>query len=607
MQPAPPPDFAQFDLADELTLDPAVWAANIDALRALAPEFADALEAVTIPQDWYPARGLDDSPTWQIRPAGAPPRWLGNSALPQRRAASLLKDYDPGEKNPALVALGAGAALAWLVKNLPPHRAVYVFESQWSVWAAALRLYDISNAIRGRRCICLCPDREEQDLLDVVRNHPGLLPPGDLLLPRLATPHRIAEVQHRCESANRTVLRERAAAFSEAAGQLEAMPGNNDDQPRLAVLSLNPHPPTHNMAAYIERAGRRLGWPTTLCQVSDPLNVHPLVHCLALAKIRPTLTICANHSPAAFPVRLPGTQCTWLPEEPALGSRLADDGVLYLAASPTVAAAARAAGLPDKALVPWFWACEPPDDEPSEVVADDMAVLIADRRELEPEHYQIRSSSHKRLWQQLINTCEKHWETPRLAAPEKLLVQAERDCGVGLTDPQLRESLLRLIRHVLIPGVIVDQIAHAMASCDLRVHVIGHGWEDHMPRGWTWATRSVLAAAPDTIAPRPCACICAGRVDPLGPALLYAAVRGWPIAMHTVDRGGLSHALGDVLRPGQHIEPFANANELRATLQPGTKQDTLRRCAVRAAEHLRTYHTYEQRLRDLPREIAGRA
>ena len=114
-------DPAQLDTFRPATVDPRVWTANLTALATDEPEFAEALRRLELPASWRPAVALDDSLTYRLEEAGQPPTWLGNTAAPRARAASLLERYDHSGRNPALPTCAAGAELRYLLDRLPQH------------------------------------------------------------------------------------------------------------------------------------------------------------------------------------------------------------------------------------------------------------------------------------------------------------------------------------------------------------------------------------------------------------------------------------------------------------------------------------------------------
>jgi hypothetical protein len=592
-------DLAQLDDYRPVTLDPVVWSANLAALDEAAPDLAEGLRRVVLPKAWRPALALDGFVTYRLEEPGQPPAWLGDTAAPLIRARSLLAKFDPAGKNPGLTCCAAGAELHLLLQKLSAHLAVYVFETDLSVLAAVLAAQDFSAAIRQGRCILVPPGRETRFLAGLMETHPGLLPLAEILLPDLVPRKRVEELRAIGEHVNRETYRRRSQLVREISLATQAKPDRPLTEPRLAVLSLNPHPPTQAVAAALARAAGRLGWPVLHRAVTGPDSVDPLVHCQALADFEPNLTICVNHSRSRLPVAMPGITCVWLLDEPVTGAELPDDGTLYLAASPRVAAALRQANVHEQNVLDWYWACEPDAGQPPAAQADRIILLVADLPDLSSELYGITQAAHQKLWKQLQKIAAEVWETPRILEPAKLLVRAERECQVELTDAALRESIIPLIEQVVIPGVVLEHLARALAGEPATILALGRGWE-RAATGHLQPLATNLFELPDRgEGLRPLVCLFAGRRDPLGPVLLHAAARGWPLLVHSLGRQPLAPLLGAVLRSGQHFESFSDLSELRRALKSVQDVPAGGRRAERARCHVIENHSYERRLQDL--------
>ena len=148
------------------SLDAAVWRENLAALQRRDAPLADRLAAAALPADWRPVCALDGFPTWRTEAAGAPPAWLGGTALPRRRAAALLAGYQSGDRNPALPTLGTGAEALELLERLPPHIAVYVFLDDTAAAAAVLRTTPLAAALTTGRLILVTADDPRAHLGD---------------------------------------------------------------------------------------------------------------------------------------------------------------------------------------------------------------------------------------------------------------------------------------------------------------------------------------------------------------------------------------------------------------------------------------------------------
>src|SRR5262249_36273463 len=136
-----------------------------------------------------------------------------------------------------------------------------------------------------------------------------------------------------------------------------------------------------------------------------------------------------------------------------------------------------------------------------------------------------------------------------LARPEGLLRRAERTCGLGVEDSDIRQQLLRILRHVLIPRVVLERIIMSLESAGVAITTVGEGWERWPSAGRQDRKGSLVHQVDSESLSRPLAAVFAGADDPLGPDLLRAASLGWPLLLH--NRGGAARVAGlaDVLRP----------------------------------------------------------
>ena len=306
--------------------------------------------------------------------------------------------------------------------------------------------------------------------------------------------------------------------------------------------------------------------------------------------------------------RAGGVACftaAWIIDEASVPRQYADDGTLYLAASPRISDRLRAAGARPDSVMDWYWGCDENNADTVPAYDTEAIVLIADLPDDRPEAFGIRESTHRKLWRQLRDTASRVWQTARIAEPSKLLVRAERECHVELVDQALRERFASLAEQVVIPSVVLEQLCGALSDERLSVQAVGKGWQRLKLSGFSNPAVSLaqwLRLAPGA---KPRTCISAGRADPLGPGLLAAAELGWPLLVHSM--GGRSPAgLGDVLRPGQHFEPFADVAELRRGLKAiRGRSKAVRDRSVRAQKHVCANHSYRRRWADLLARVLG--
>lgn len=604
MTPAAPPlELAQLDAERSATLADRTWTANLQALAVEQRELAEELRQAALPAHWRPVHALDGFITYRLEPPGAPPQWLGGCAAPLLRARAVLENVDPAGRNPGLASIGTGAELVTLLERLPKQLALYVFETELVRLAAVLRTQDFADAIQSGRCVLLPPGREAAQLQRLMKAQPGLMPPGNITLPDLVSPARVAELKTICEHVNAATAEERSRRIAQLRAQTRS--ARRAAKPRLALFSLLPQPVAQAALEQVAQAGAGLGWPVLRAALSGPRTVDPLVHCAAAAEFGATLALFVNHLPALLPISPAGAVGVWFHSDAAVPAELPQGDVLYLAASPRVSAALERAGVPAAERADWFWAC---DDSalPPAVDPEGPVLLVADLPDLRPEPYGVTQETHRRLWAHLREQAAKLWATPRIARADQLLVNAERTTGARLTETELRERLVRLIERVVIPGVVADHVARALATEGYPVAVLGRGWGALELPGVRVASADLQELASEENAVRPRACVSLSGRDPLNPALLHAAAAGWPLLLHELGGQPVMPALGGVLRAGQHFEPFADLAGLLRTLQLLREAPpNLRRRAERAREHVRQHHSYRCRLEELTKRLRG--
>lgn len=603
------PCLAQLDALHPATLPPETWSANLAALVVEQPALAEEVKRTALPESWRAAVALDGFVTFRTEPPGEPAAWLGGTAAPLTRARSRLAKFDHAGKNPALPTCGAGAELDFLLTRLPAQVAVFVFEADIRVLAALLRAHDWSSAIADSRCVLVPPGREKAYLAELMESQPGLLPPGEILLPDLVSASRLAELREIGEHLHRRTSEQRTTAISQLRSQgVLLAPQSRASSPRaepviaparVAVLVLKPHATSFRTAECLARAAADLSWPVLHRATTDPRHVHPLSHCRALADFRPTLTVSVGGPHVRLPLMPAGANCVWVLEELGGDTAPPSDGTLYLAASPLIAAGLRSHGVPEESVRNWYWACE--EEAGADAVESKPPILVlGDLPDVRPETYGIQQPLHRKLWSRLTTIVAETWETPRILEPQKLLVLAERQSGVEVRDPVLRASLVRVSERALIPAVILEQIAQVLAASPLPVLTIGRGWERMRGARLRPCADSVFDIAAADCEVSPAACICAGQHDPLTPALLRAAARGWPLWIHARGDRAVVTALGDTLRPTQHFEPFGDRRDLRRCLEAlRADPHAHRTMGTRARRHVAEHHTYKKRWLEL--------
>lgn len=580
--------------------------ANLGALELAQPQLAASLSGVALPASWQPAETLDGWHSIRVEASATTAGWLDATAAPLRRARGLLREVI-AEGNVALPSIAAGAELRLLLDRLGPHQAVFVFEEDLTRLAAVLRLHDVSREIGAGRVVFLVGDAAGAALAEYLRAHPGVLPPAKIVgLPTVAV-ERTAAVRELCERAGAAAAAEREPRLAAASARLSVSdaPDRRTAEPRLAVLALRAVRADHAVARQLAGGAAGLGWRTEVRVLATPSDAHTLPHLEALAALRPQIAIGVNQPSNAF--ALPSSTAVFRWHTNLLALPTADPGPeMHLAASPRVRRALSAAGVPQQRLADLYFAAAAESLEGRPGPIGDEVVLIADRPDASAEAGRIVQPTHKMLWSAARECAQAAFAAQRRLDPAGLLGEAERRSDVTLREPWLREPFLRLIEHNLIPAVLAGRIASGLAELGCTLRRIGRGWgRSGEGPGETWAD-DWTQIDDEAQARRPRAAVFVPPPEGLSAALLDAAARGWPLWVYGTSARELCEALGGVLEPRAHFEPFDSLPGLRAVLKPDVKALEARVESVR--RHLAARHCYTHRLAGLRAmvESAGR-
>ncbi|MBU0616343.1 MAG: hypothetical protein KKI02_01360 [Planctomycetes bacterium] len=605
-------ELAAFDDAAPYSLDPSVWAANLEALRAEQPELARVLDDTPTPPHWHPVTALDGFPTYRVEPPGEAAQWLAGTAAPATRAAGLLARQQFSSNNHALPSIAAGAQLSFLLDRLSSRQAVFVFEQDLAQLAAVLRTVSVAEAVAAGRCVLVPPGAELRFLEELLERHPGLLPPTAIVAPQLSDPKRLEQLRRTCETAARHTNESRERRLATLKSRVPVEASTRVAQPRLALVALGHSAGSHLLATQLAETANELGWSTCSRTANGPRHIHALPHHEALVDFGAELTVCIAHPPGSLPLPPGRPVCQWHLYARDIPASVPPDDTIHLAATPRAADALRAAGVPSGRLFEFYWACasaspeslapsvaKHPRPTPPTAVA-----IVGDLPDASESACGIEQPTHRQLWKQLHQTATKAWETADITQPATLLRNAERTSRVNLGERSLHERMVRIIEHVLIPTVVLETILQVLRCESHTVLTVGRGWH-RCSRETVQPLAESFDRLPAKAAETPvAAAIFAGPLDPLSPALFHAAKLGWPLLIHNPGKTPLTAQLGGILHPRQHYEPFAGSRDLCSTLDTMRSDPTpvQRRCE-RVREYLFAQHTYGQRLTALAQQL----
>ena len=134
-------------------LNPQYLSFNIQAIAQRQPDVAALFERVTVPDDIELAQGRDGETTFRWPAQNGQRRWLGESSMPSVSSAALMAEFGLATGNILLPSLGHGWEAAFLLRQLPPHQAIFAWDCDPLIPALTLRLHDFSRHIASGRLV----------------------------------------------------------------------------------------------------------------------------------------------------------------------------------------------------------------------------------------------------------------------------------------------------------------------------------------------------------------------------------------------------------------------------------------------------------------------
>ncbi len=607
--------------------------ANLAALAAALPRTAGLMREARTPETLHPRRGRDGAATFAWTDGAGRLRWLGRTTMPLVRAEALVEVFRPGSSNMLLYGFGQGAEAALLLYRIAPHQAVVVVEETPWVLRLALSLHDFSIALARRRLVIFTGLRAWDDCRSFLLDHPGFLAPERMLGWPWFDPRTIADLSARLGAlqADSARARERFAAGRAQDANAEAP----CDGRRLVVVSNVVDRRVRMAAREIDATVASLGWSCRRFVLDDPPLVHPQVVAAALRDLRPERIMCIDVAPESLPYSLPpaqvfvlcsheeGLAADWLrglPSDVRLGVRtqrqykqalsvgLDADRVVVLPPAAGVSAAAvgerraavRGSGPPRLLVVAEF--------------IDDSAEAAG-----------LHLVTHCRLWEAARAAILQRIDDYCDGDAERVLAAAEGRIDVRMNSPEVRRGLTDRIRDRLGAAIVRRAYLSALADAGVGYELYGSGWGgDALLRPFhrgPWPDPDVPPPPPaasviDTSGAISSSLGATGGLQPvptlgdfeaiifletsgrLSPLLLdalaiglVAFVRGHPLD-ETPD------GLSGLVELDAHVNRFAHRAELVASVSRFFgAPESFRDRAERAAAHIRTHHTWRQRIK----------
>ena len=463
---------------------------NLAALAARQPDLAEAVEAAPVPESVTPAIGRDGRPTYRLATDSGRTAWFGQSSMPSISAKALLAAFHGSDGNVSLPGVFSGHEALVLLERLPQHLALFILEQDPLNLKLAMSLYRYSSFIRAGRLVFVLGAGEA--LVDSLRaffaRNTGYEWPAHMLTMPQLSPARVADLQ-------RVMVR---AADAVASVQLQAIESHGrairargsdrlPDNPRVALLSIDPRPVSLDQARRIQRALAELKLPHAVCLPESPDKCHMAARTAAVAESGADLALLVNSPPGALRSVLgdhPPMVAWYGPEavvqpikEPPWSAK-----DMAFAADRTIHKALIAAGVPERCVRLCGPAADaalcsggPPESLVPDAAAIDVAVL-ADIPNDQPEAAGIDLASHVSLWEALRHIVTLRAEAYRDDLADEILKKAEHKSGVRLLDAAMRGWFLSLIRDRIAPAAVARAAATALLGAGHRVGLWGRGW-----------------------------------------------------------------------------------------------------------------------------------
>jgi len=121
-------------------------------------------------------------------------------------------------------------------------------------------------------------------------------------------------------------------------------------------------------------------------------------------------------------------------------------------------------------------------------------IVIADKPETDPEKIGVRQQSHKHLWEQIKTLIEEQPLAYGHTRAGDLVERASRMTGVRISDPELLDSFLGLVRKYVGPGASAGTVVRSLIEAGIRVHVLGAGWDPEYSQPLPARSEPLIAA-----------------------------------------------------------------------------------------------------------------
>ncbi|HVP13068.1 MAG TPA: glycosyltransferase [Phycisphaerae bacterium] len=582
--------------------DPAIFEANIAALKLFLPKSAERMLAAAPPPSARATLGRDGCLTYAWSDDRERLHWLGRTSMPSIRAAALVDAFQPGNRNVLLAGFGQGAEARLLLDRLLPHQAVMVVEED--AWAAALslRLYDFSADFQRRRLPLFAGPDAWDALQEFLQSSDGYLTPERVLSWPWFEAKAVADVSNRLLEIGKQVARHRASRQDDRRRSRKAGAAAPCSQ-TIALLSNVPQINVKHLADRLSAAADSLDRPCVRFILDDPAMVHPFAVEDALQECAPGVLVLLDVAPDSLRYELPDAPSIIVcAHRHALANEWLsglDKAVRLGVPTATQRRQAMELGLDASRVVllpPAAW----PRPDSGKPHPGDRLIVLADGANTSAEAAGLHLASHCQLWKASLTVLREHCDTYCDDQAADILDSVERKLNIRLDSQEVRAGLIDRIRRILGPALVREAYCQALAAAGFDFDLYGEGWASHPAlKGYhrgPWPEPRLV----DHTLQGHGLLICVEPSGCLRSVVLDALVAGLAVAVraHPLDETG--DGLSAVLDPDRHICRFQTRSELVELAGRFTrKPEEFRLQAAATAAHVMAGHTWTHRLQSI--------
>lgn len=459
----------------------AVLDGNIEAIRGLQPELADALRATPRLPGAALHRSRDGGWTFRIQDESGSASWIGASSMPRVSAEALFGNLSSAASGVVLPGVLTGMEPLVAAQSLAASCAVFVCEADLARIRLALELYDYRELLTSRRLVFLTDLPARDGFARFFDRYAGFEFPCRLLRTPQVAAERFEALQREVEAAAALVHRLQQERVEVLRAALPAVPRSRQRPPAVVAISAEADAARCAWMTRIERAVQRIGWSGTALAPSDPSSRHVAAILSAVGEHDADIVLLVDGAAQALASLLPPDReiVVWL--TPALTPESATalcGGMEHPTfVSTTAQLSAVRAAHPGAQCVELL---EPPIGEnaiegggngrpPSEPGVK-LLIHAADDR---PEAVGIRLASHETLVAAMQRICMERVQSGSSAPSHGILGEAERRAGFALQDDELRARLEGLVASRLMPAAWTRAVWSSLTRAGLCPEVSG--------------------------------------------------------------------------------------------------------------------------------------